>query len=123
VSAPAGDNRDIRLSVPARADYVVLARLALSAVCRLTALGHMDVADLKLAATEAASLFLAEDDAGASIEFSIRLQDAQIELELHGRPGDVPDDERELSQAILAATVDTLELDSDRALLVKRLPA
>lgn len=122
MSAPARDS-DVRIAIPADADYVVLARLALSAICRLTTLGHMDVADLKLAATEAASLFLAEGDADTSIEFSIRLRDERIEVELRGRAGEVPDDERELSQAILAATVDTLELDSDRALLVKRLPA
>ena len=30
------DSRDVSLTIPARADYLVLARLALSAVCRLT---------------------------------------------------------------------------------------
>ncbi len=48
-------SRDVHLSVPARPDYLVLARLALSAMCRLTPLEHAEVADLKLAVTEAAS--------------------------------------------------------------------
>lgn len=121
MSAPTADSRDVHIAVPAHADYVVLARLALSGICRLTPLGHMDVADLKLAVTEAASLFLA--DRGTTIEFSFRLHDDRIELELHGTPAYAPADERELSEAILEATVDTLELDSDRALLVKRLPS
>ena len=106
MSASALDSRDVRIAVPAHADYVVLARLALSGVCRLTPLEHMDVADLKLAVTEAASLFLADRD--ATIEFAFRLRDDRIELELHGSPADVPVDERELSEAILEATVDTL---------------
>ena len=41
----------------------MLARLALSAVCRLTPLEPAEVADLKLAVTEAATEFVEEDAA------------------------------------------------------------
>ena len=49
------DSRDVSLGIPAKPDYLVLARLALSAVCRLTPLAPEEVADLKLAITEAAN--------------------------------------------------------------------
>ena len=45
----ATDSRDVSLTIPARPDYLVLARLALSAVCRLTPLSPEEIADLKLA--------------------------------------------------------------------------
>ena len=47
--------RTIRLRVPARAEYVALARLALSGIADLLALPEELVADLKLALTEAVS--------------------------------------------------------------------
>ena len=60
-ASQATDSRDVSLTIPARPDYLVLARLALSAVCRLTPLSPEEVADLKLAITEAANDFV--DDA------------------------------------------------------------
>ena len=54
------DSRDVSLTIPAKPDYLVLARLALAAVCRLTPLSPEEVADLKLAVTEAAADFVDE---------------------------------------------------------------
>ena len=56
----ATDSRDVSLTIPARPDYLVLARLALSAVCRLTPLSPEEIADLKLAITEAANDYVDE---------------------------------------------------------------
>jgi serine/threonine-protein kinase RsbW len=47
--------RSVRLRVPARAEYVALARLALSGLADIVALSEELVADLKLALTEAVS--------------------------------------------------------------------
>jgi serine/threonine-protein kinase RsbW len=47
--------RTIRLRVPARAEYVALARLALSGIADIVALPDEQLADLKLALTEAVS--------------------------------------------------------------------
>ena len=46
-------DRVVRLTFPAKADYLLLARLALSGVARQLPLGDELVADLKLAVTEA----------------------------------------------------------------------
>jgi anti-sigma regulatory factor (Ser/Thr protein kinase) len=114
-------SRDVHLSVPARPDYLVLARLALSAMCRLTPLEHAEVADLKLAVTEAASGFVAEDsDPAAIVGFDFHLHDDRIELKLEGTPVEAPVEEREVSRAIVEATVDEFELNRDRAVLIKR---
>ena len=58
------DSRDVSLTIPARPDYLVLARLALAAVCRLTPLSPEEIADLKLAITEAANDFVDDSRAG-----------------------------------------------------------
>src|SRR6516165_10375968 len=47
--------RSVRLRVPARAEYIALARLALSGLADIIALSDELVADLKLALTEAVS--------------------------------------------------------------------
>src|SRR5438128_12634153 len=47
--------RSVRLRVPARAEYVALARLALSGLADIVALPEELLADLKLALTEAVS--------------------------------------------------------------------
>ena len=45
----------VRLRIPARAEYIILCRLALTGIARLRSLSDELVADLKLALTEAAS--------------------------------------------------------------------
>src|ERR1700719_4229523 len=47
--------RTVRLRIPARAEYIALARLALSGLADIAALSEELVADLKLALTEAVS--------------------------------------------------------------------
>lgn len=118
------ESRDVHIEVPAKPDYLVLARLALSAICRLTPLEHNEVADLKLAVTEAASQFVKTDgNTEAQISFYFRLTDDRLELELRGGVASTQDSEQELSRAIVEATVDEMELDAEHALLVKRIPA
>lgn len=124
MTPPNPESRDVRVRVPARPGYLVLARLALSAICRLTPLEHADVADLKLAVTEAAAGLVSEERGGdATIEFEFRLGDETLEMELTGTPVGGADAELELSRAIIEATVDDVELNSGSARLVKRLPA
>lgn len=124
VTPPMRESRDVHIKVPANPGYLVLARLALSAICRLTPLGHNEVADLKLAVTEAASRFVGNGTGPESqIEFFFRLNDDQLEMELRGGDANVPESELELSRAIVEATVDDAQLQGDRTLLVKRLPA
>jgi serine/threonine-protein kinase RsbW len=50
-----GSGQTIRLTIPARAEYITLCRLALTGIGRVRELSEEVIADLKLALTEAAS--------------------------------------------------------------------
>jgi serine/threonine-protein kinase RsbW len=117
-------SRDVSLTIPARPDYLVLARLALSAVCRLTPLSPEEVADLKLAITEAANDYVDEArplDDESRLSFSFKLADDRLQMDLDGPSGPVAATEQELSRAIIEATVDESTFSSGRTRLVKYL--
>src|ERR1700716_1807372 len=89
----ATQSRTVSLTIPAKPDYVVLARLALSAVCRLAPLAPEDVADLKLAITEAATYLMGGErgssarefgDAAGSLAFTYELEDAALKILVKG---------------------------------------
>ena len=118
------ESRDVSLTIPARPDYLVLARLALSAVCRLTPLSPEEVADLKLAITEAAGDYVDEGrslDDESRVNFSFRLRDDRLAMELEGPSNPVAGVEQELSRAIIEATVDEARFGNGRTSLVKYL--
>lgn len=120
----ATDSRDVSLTIPARPDYLVLARLALSAVCRLTPLSPEEVADLKLAITEAANDYVDETrsiDDESRLSFSFKLGDDALLMDLDGPSSSVAASEQELSRAIIEATVDRADFASGRTRLVKYL--
>lgn len=50
-----GDSRTVRLTIPAKAEYITLVRLALSGLSQLRPLSDETLGDLKLAVTEACS--------------------------------------------------------------------
>jgi serine/threonine-protein kinase RsbW len=111
------------LTVPAKPDYVVLARLALSAVCRLTPLRPEDVADLKLAITEAAT-GLMDEESEHQLRFQFELGADRLELDISGQAESaIPPDELELGRAIIEATVDEYEAADGSMHLVKYLEA
>ena len=125
--ATAADSRTVSLTMPAKPEYIVLARLALSAVCRLTPLQADEVADLKLAITEAATLLVGGiGSKPVELGFDYRLDDDRLLLQI-ARPVDPapPDEqaaeERELGHAILRATADEVDYADDSVRLVKYL--
>jgi hypothetical protein len=102
---------------------VLLARLALAAVCRLTPLGPDDVADLKLAISEAAAVTVGEDP-DETLRFDFSLGDDRLMVELTGPAGAdaYPSlEEHELSRAIVEATVDESDFGDGAIRLVKYL--
>jgi serine/threonine-protein kinase RsbW len=120
----ATNSRDVSLTIPARPDYLVLARLALSAVCRLTPLSPEEVADLKLAITEAANDYVDESrplDDESRLSFVFKLSDDRLLMDLDGPSGPVAASEQELSRAIIEATVDESAFASGQTRLVKYL--
>ena len=123
--------RTVSLVVPAKPDYVVLARLALSAVCRLSPLAPEEVADLKLAITEASNYLMGgerrqisrgDDNGDSRLTFQFDLTDDSLELCVGGdEMPTVSAEERELSVALIKATVDSYEHSDGVMRLTKRL--
>jgi hypothetical protein len=111
--------RSASLAIPAKPDYVVLARLALSAVCRMTPLAPEEVADLKLAITEATTYIMGgerrsaardQEDHTSRIDFAFELGHDELLMRISGdEQPTVSADERELSMALIKATVDGYE--------------
>ena len=133
-------SRTVRLRVPARPEYIALARLALSGLAELSQLSEEDVADLKLALTEAVSNSVRHAYAGGdgfvSIAYELSPAALQIEVVDDGAGFDPavppPLDGEELSEgglgiAIIRTIVDELEIVSrpgkrgSRLRFVKRL--
>ncbi|MDX6585154.1 MAG: hypothetical protein QOI10_4338 [Solirubrobacterales bacterium] len=128
--------RKVSLAIPAKPDYVVLARLALSAVCRLSPLAPEEVADLKLAITEASNYLMGGErrgsardegdpdggDANGRLTFTFDLGDESLELCVSGEEmPTVSAEERELSIALIKATVDSYEYGDGMMRLTKQL--
>jgi anti-sigma regulatory factor (Ser/Thr protein kinase) len=93
-------------------------------VCRLTPLSPEEIADLKLAITEAANDYVDESrplEDESRVSFSFRLLDDRLAMELSGPGSSVSAVEQELSRAIIEATVDECSFSSGRTLLVKYL--
>ena len=133
-------SRTVRLRVPARPGYIALARLALSGLAELSPLSEEDVADLKLALTEAVSNSVRHAYAGGdgfvSIAYELSAGAIQIEVLDDGAGFDpaVPAlvageelSEGGLGIAIIRTIVDELEITSrpgergSRLRFVKRL--
>jgi serine/threonine-protein kinase RsbW len=123
------DTRTVRLSIPARPEYISLGRLALTAIARLHELPDEVVGDLKLALTEACtnSVRHAYQDGDGAVEIVYELQPSRLTVHVRDEgPGFTPPDrtldaeDAELSEgglgiAIIRALTDEFELvDSER---------
>jgi serine/threonine-protein kinase RsbW len=119
-----GEGATVRLTIPARAEYITLCRLALTGIARVRDLPDEVLADLKLALTEAASnsvrhAYTGDDESGVvEISYELRPDRLVIEVSDEGEGFD-PDDAggapEELSEgglgiAIIRAIADEVEI-------------
>jgi serine/threonine-protein kinase RsbW len=129
----ATETHTVSLTMPAKPEYLLLARLALSAVCRLTPLEPEQVADLKLAVSESATYLMggerrsearldtAED--ASEIAYTFAIEPDRLVLEVRGEEQPtLSEEERELGRAIIQATVDENSFEDGFVRLVKILP-
>ena len=123
---PHNGNGIVALTIPARAEYVALCRLALTGLARTRALQAEVVADIKLALTEACSNSVRhayEEGRDGVVQVSYRLGDDRIEVEVaDDGAGFDPEvleraqaelDEGGLGIAIIRAVTDELDIGSN----------
>ncbi len=132
--------RTVRLRIPARAEYIVLSRLALAGLAELIVVEEAALADLKLALTEAVSNAVrhAYDGGDGYVEISYELAGGTLGIVVvDGGAGFDPErppalegeepTEGGLGMAIIRAIADDVELESrpgspgSRLRFVKRL--
>ncbi len=120
-----GEGRMVRLTIPARPEYITLGRLALTGISRLRPLSDELLADLKLALTEAASnsvrhAYAEGSDGVVEIVYELHPDRLVIEVADEGagfEPGDGGADSVSLSEgglgiAIIRAIADEVEIGS-----------
>jgi serine/threonine-protein kinase RsbW len=119
------DRGVVALSIPAKAEYIVLCRLALAGIARVRALEPETVADLKLALTEACSnsirhAYVQGRTGAVEIRYELNGEKLQVEVVDDGSGFDVAaveagdeGDEGGLGIAIIRALTDELAIESD----------
>lgn len=126
--AGAGLGRTVRLTIPAKPEYITLSRLALTGLSRVRPLDDDVLADLKLALTEATSNSVrhAYGEGEGHVEISFELEEDRLIVEVSddgagfepegaGRNGDAETDELTeggLGIAIIRSIADELEIGS-----------
>ena len=78
------ESRTVRLTIPAKPEYITLSRLALSGLSRVRPLAEETLADLKLALTEACSNSVrhAYGEDGGHVSISFELRDDRLIVEV-----------------------------------------
>ena len=79
-----GAGRTVRLTIPAKPEYITLSRLGLAGLSRVRALPEETLADLKLALTEACSNSVrhAYEDGEGHVDISFELRDDRLIVEV-----------------------------------------
>ena len=121
--ATSADDRLIRLTIPAKPEYITLVRLALTGLARLRPLSADTLGDLKLALTEACSNSIRHAyrdgrDGQVEVVYELRPDRIAVEVADSGSGFDVREtpDGREPSEgglgiAIIRSVTDELEID------------
>lgn len=118
------ESRTVRLTIPAKPEYITLSRLALSGLSRVRPFADETLADLKLALTEACSNSVrhAYDGDGGHVSISFELRDDRLIIEVaddgtgfQPETADKNGDEAELSEgglgiAIIRSIADEVEI-------------
>jgi serine/threonine-protein kinase RsbW len=119
-----GNGTTVRLTIPARAEYITLCRLALTGIARVRELSDEVLADLKLALTEAASnsvrhAYSGNDEPGV-VEISYEVHPDRLVIEVTDQgagfdPAESKEAPEDLSEgglgiAIIRAIADDVEI-------------
>ena len=109
---PDADEADeIRLTVPALADYARVVRLAVSGLASRNGFAYDDVEDIRIAVGEVCGLLVAPHS-DARITVRVSTTDARITVDVTREPAGPRVEVGELSEQILEAVADEVEIDA-----------
>ena len=123
---PDADEADeIRLTVPALADFARVVRLAVSGLASRNGFAYDDVEDIRIAVGEVFGILVDADDPRARLRFSTRLSDEGLEVRAERVPPAPVAEASDLSDQILGAVVDSASVDAAHGTvaLTKRFPS
>ena len=118
----------VRLTIPAKAEYLVLARLVLTGIAMEVPMSEIALADLKLAVTEvcgnAVQHAYQEDPGVVRVVFQVEPEAIEVSVEDEGEPAAFPDIDDEsvlrdgplesgMGLAIVRAVMDDVAIDED----------
>lgn len=107
------NGEQVRLAVPARPEYVRLARLTAAGVASRVGFSYDDVEDLRIAVDELCYLLVGADGRPGAITLSFTVDDAQLVIVGEGTARSEPVEFAELSEQLLSALVDEYRVVQD----------
>jgi len=110
---------EIRLTLPAAAEFAQLARLTVAGLATRIGFSYDEVEDLRIAVGEACSLLVTVDRGRSTLELVFRVHPSRLDIDVTGPLDPRVAAEEGLSRQILEAVVDEFELDQDRVRLTK----
>ncbi len=117
-------SRDVRLVVPASAEYLRLVRLTAAGLASRMGFTFDEVEDLRIAVDELCFLLVGDSELDRTMELRYSSGDEAITIEGYTRLGGPPPEPNDLSEQILSALVDEHEVighgDEIRFRLLKR---
>ena len=101
----------LRMSVPAKPDYILAVRLAVSAVAERMGFDIDDIEDLKVAGAEGCILLLSYRPESVDIAMTVKEEGLAIDTFAVAAKGREQEPEEDLSQYLLEALVDDCSFD------------
>lgn len=108
-------DQEIKLSLPARASFARVARLAVTGLATRVGFSYDEIEDLRIAVGELCSVLL--DDGTGRLTFRCTVGDDHLAVEASRHPVGVAPTVTDLTRQILVAVVDEVEITPDEARL------
>jgi len=107
------NREEVTLAVPARPEYVRLARLTAAGVASRVGFSYDDVEDLRIAVDELCYLLVGAEGRPGGIMLRFTVDDAELVIVGEGTARPEPVEFAELSEQLLSALVDEYRIDQD----------
>lgn len=102
---------EVRLALPARPDFVQVARLTVTAVASRIGFSYDEIEDLRIAVSEVCGLLVAPD-LDTRLTVRVETADGRVTIDVERAPSSRPIEVPELTDRIMRAVVDDVSIDT-----------